>query len=92
MHIFVAVSKTAASLGRSAKRRSAPCIHAQQDGSWQNAGAATLSTMGFWGLVWLALAIRKGERRKLISVDEWGNSRVRRPAPQVGSGSYTPSF
>jgi hypothetical protein len=33
----------------------------------------TLVTVGLWGIVWIALAIFGGQKRRMISVDEYGN-------------------
>ena len=33
----------------------------------------TLCTWGLWGLVWILLIIFGGEKRKVVTVDEWGN-------------------
>lgn len=40
----------------------------------------TLATIGVWALVWIALVLIGSERRVAASVDEWGNTRVRRAA------------
>lgn len=36
----------------------------------------TLSTLGIWAIVWIALALLGGEKRVLVQVDEWGTSTV----------------
>ena len=33
----------------------------------------TIVTVGFWGIVWLILVIAGGEKREMITVDEYGN-------------------
>ena len=38
----------------------------------------TLVTLGIWAIVWLALAIVGGEKRRMASVDEYGNVSVQR--------------
>lgn len=35
-------------------------------------------TCGLWWIVWLILAITGGEKREMITVDEWGNAAVQR--------------
>ena len=32
----------------------------------------TIATLGFWAIVWIALAIFGGEKRRTITVDEYG--------------------
>jgi len=36
----------------------------------------TLVTLGLWAIVWIALAIFGGEKRSLVTVDEYGNVAV----------------
>ena len=37
----------------------------------------TLITLGFWGLVWIAMVvIHKGEQHEVVSVDEYGNTNI----------------
>ena len=36
----------------------------------------TALTLGVWGLVWIALIAFGGERREMLTVDEWGNASV----------------
>ena len=38
----------------------------------------TIVTLGFWGIVWIALAVLGGEKRELVQVDEWGNPTIAR--------------
>jgi hypothetical protein len=38
----------------------------------------TLITFGLWGIVWIALALTGGEKRSIVTVDEWGNSSIQR--------------
>jgi hypothetical protein len=39
----------------------------------------TIVTLGLWALVWIAMVvIHKGERREVISVDEYGNTNIQR--------------
>lgn len=33
----------------------------------------SLFTAGFWAIVWIVLAITGGEKRTMVSVDEYGN-------------------
>jgi hypothetical protein len=33
----------------------------------------TLFTFGFWAIIWIVLAITGGEKRTMVSVDEYGN-------------------
>ncbi|MHB1323521.1 MAG: hypothetical protein ACYCXZ_04140 [Coriobacteriia bacterium] len=33
----------------------------------------TLFSVGVWGIVWIVLAITGGEKRTMVSVDEFGN-------------------
>lgn len=33
----------------------------------------TLFTCGFWGIVWIVIAFTGGERRTMITVDDYGN-------------------
>ena len=33
----------------------------------------TVLTFGFWAIVWIILALTGGEKRRTITVDEWGN-------------------
>lgn len=35
-------------------------------------------TLGLWWIVWLGLAIFGGEKREMVTVDEWGNSSVQK--------------
>ena len=39
---------------------------------------ATLATCGFWGIVWLAMAMTGGVKRKMVVVDEFGNVLVQK--------------
>lgn len=36
-------------------------------------GLLTLFTAGLWGIVWIILAVVSGEKRSMLSVDEFGN-------------------
>jgi hypothetical protein len=36
----------------------------------------TIITFGLWGFVWLGLILFGGEKREMVTVDEWGNSNV----------------
>ena len=36
----------------------------------------TLVTCFLWGIVWILLVIADGEKRLVVSVDEWGNVNV----------------
>jgi hypothetical protein len=36
----------------------------------------TIFTLGLWGFVWLGLVLFGGEKREMVTVDEWGNSNV----------------
>ena len=36
----------------------------------------TFFTVGFWGIVWIALVLIGGEKRQVAQVDEWGNSAI----------------
>ena len=36
----------------------------------------TIVTLGIWGLVWLALVIFRGQKRQMITVDEYGQEVV----------------
>lgn len=38
----------------------------------------TLVTLTLWGWVWIALAIFAGEKRSMITVDEYGNAAVQK--------------
>ncbi len=38
----------------------------------------TIVTLGFWGIVWIALVALGGEKRELVQVDEWGNPTIAR--------------
>ena len=38
----------------------------------------TIITFGLWGFVWLSLVLFGGEKREMVSVDEWGNSNVQK--------------
>jgi hypothetical protein len=38
----------------------------------------TLVTLTFWGPVWIGLAIFGGEKRSMVSVDEYGNAAVQK--------------
>ena len=38
----------------------------------------TLVTLGTWGIVWIALAIFGGEKRSMVTVDEYGNAAVQK--------------
>ncbi len=33
----------------------------------------TLVTLGFWGIVWIILVVAGGEKRQMITVDDYGN-------------------
>ena len=33
-------------------------------------------TVGFWVLIWIGLVAFGGERREMVTVDEWGNTAV----------------
>ena len=33
----------------------------------------TIITFGLWGIVWIALSFLGGEKRQIVSVDEFGN-------------------
>ena len=34
----------------------------------------TIFTLGFWGIIWIALVVLGGEKREVVQVDEWGSS------------------
>jgi hypothetical protein len=36
----------------------------------------TLVTFGLWGIVWIALAIFGGEKRRVIDIDDYGNTNI----------------
>jgi hypothetical protein len=36
----------------------------------------TIITFGLWGFFWLGLVLFGGEKREMVTVDEWGNSNV----------------
>ena len=36
----------------------------------------TLVTLGLWGIVWIILAIAGGEKRQMVTVDDYGNALV----------------
>lgn len=38
----------------------------------------TLVTFGMWGFVWLLLCFVGGEKREMVTVDEYGNTSVQR--------------
>lgn len=38
----------------------------------------TLVTLGFWVIIWIALAIFGGEKRSMVTVDEFGNASVQK--------------
>jgi hypothetical protein len=38
----------------------------------------TLVTLGFWVIIWIALAIFGGEKRSMVTVDEYGNVAVQK--------------
>lgn len=38
----------------------------------------TLVTFTLWGVVWIALAIFGGEKRSMVTVDEYGNAAVQK--------------
>jgi hypothetical protein len=38
----------------------------------------TIITLGLWGFVWLGLVLFGGEKREMVTVDEWGNSSVQK--------------
>ena len=38
----------------------------------------TLVTLSIWGIVWIALAIFGGEKRSMVTVDEYGNAAVQK--------------
>ena len=38
----------------------------------------TLVTFGLWGIVWIVMAFIGGEKRSVVSVDEFGNPLVQR--------------
>lgn len=38
----------------------------------------TIVTIGFWGIVWLALLLFGGEKRSMVTVDEFGNVSVQK--------------
>ena len=40
----------------------------------------TIVTFGFWSIVWLLLALFGGEKRRVASIDEWGNSSIQSEA------------
>jgi hypothetical protein len=33
----------------------------------------TIVTVGFWGIIWLIVVVSGGEKREMISIDEYGN-------------------
>jgi hypothetical protein len=38
----------------------------------------SLVTIGFWAIIWIALAIFGGEKRSMVTVDEYGNVAVQK--------------
>jgi hypothetical protein len=38
----------------------------------------TIITVGLWGIVWLALVLFGGEKREMVTVDDWGNTAVQK--------------
>jgi hypothetical protein len=38
----------------------------------------SLVTIGFWAIIWIALAIFGGEKRSMVTVDEYGNAAVQK--------------
>jgi len=38
----------------------------------------TLVTFGLWAIVWIAVAVFGGEKREILSVDEWGNPTIQK--------------
>jgi hypothetical protein len=38
----------------------------------------TLVTFGLWGIVWLAVSISGGEKRRIIDIDEHGHTNIQR--------------
>lgn len=38
----------------------------------------TLVTVGLWGIVWIAMAVAGGEKRSMVTVDEYGNAAVQK--------------
>lgn len=38
----------------------------------------TIFTLGLWGFVWIGLVLFGGEKREMVTVDEWGNSNVQK--------------
>lgn len=38
----------------------------------------TIVTLGFWGLVWIGIAVFGGEKRAMVTVDEYGNAAVQK--------------
>jgi len=38
----------------------------------------TLFSLGFWALVWITLIIIGGEKREMVTVDEYGNTSVQK--------------
>lgn len=41
-------------------------------------GVLTLFTIGFWSPVWIALHFAAGEKREMVTVDEYGNTSVQK--------------
>lgn len=39
----------------------------------------TLVTVGLWGIVWLILVLTGGEKREMITVDDYGNVLIQKP-------------
>ena len=40
----------------------------------------TIITFGLWSIVWLLLAVFGGEKRRVASIDQWGNSSIQSEA------------
>lgn len=38
----------------------------------------TLLTLGFWAIVWIALAVFGGEKRMVIEIDAYGNTNLQK--------------
>lgn len=38
----------------------------------------TIVTLGLWGIVWIAIAIFGGEKRGVITIDDYGNTNIER--------------
>ena len=46
----------------------------------------SLFTLGIWLIVWIILSLSGGEKRKMVSIDEYGNAATK----DLGSGGLNP--